>query len=102
MASRLAPRRLFERPKTGFGIPVGDWIKGPLRDWAEAMLDESRLREEGFFEPAPVRRRWAEHLAGRANHTSSLWSILMFQAWHEAATDKGAPAERPARAAAAV
>jgi asparagine synthase (glutamine-hydrolysing) len=78
---REAPAELFERPKTGFGIPVGEWVRGPLRDWAENLLDERRLREGGFFDPLQVRRRWAEHLARKRDASQTLWAVLMFQAW---------------------
>jgi asparagine synthase (glutamine-hydrolysing) len=77
---REAPRRLFERPKAGFAIPVGDWVKGPLRSWAEELLDPARMRDEGWFDPALVQRRWQDHLAGR-DSTAALWAVLMFQAW---------------------
>ena len=76
---RHVPRALFERPKTGFAVPVGEWLRGPLRPWAEELLDPARLGD-GPIDPAPVRRRWAGHLAG-ADHTASLWSVLMFEAW---------------------
>jgi asparagine synthase (glutamine-hydrolysing) len=78
---REAPRELFERPKTGFGIPVGEWLKGPLRDWAEDLLDPAALRSQGWFDPAPITRRWDDHRAGRRDSTQALWAILMFQAW---------------------
>ncbi len=81
---RYVPRRLIERPKSGFALPVHDWLRGPLKDWCEGLLDESRLRNEGFFDPAMVRNAWDEHLSGRRNRQYDLWSILMFQAWKEA------------------
>lgn len=77
------PPGLMERPKAGFAIPIGRWLSGPLRPWAEALLDEERLRREGYFHPAPIRRKWTEHLDGRREHTASLWAVLMFQAWLE-------------------
>lgn len=81
LLDRQAPRELFERPKAGFAIPVGEWIKGPLRPWAEELLDPHRMSEEGWLSPAIVRQRWQDHLAGRRDSTPALWAILMFQAW---------------------
>jgi len=78
---RHVPRELVERPKAGFAIPVGEWIKGPLRPWAEDLLDPARLSSEGWFDPAVVRRRWAEHLRGERDSTPAIWAVLMFEAW---------------------
>lgn len=81
---RHVPRGLIERPKMGFGVPVDAWLRGPLRDWAEALLDARRLREEGFFDPTVVRQFWAQHQSGARNWSYHLWTVLMFQAWQEA------------------
>ena len=80
---RHVPRNFIERPKMGFSIPLHDWLRGPLRPWAEALLNEARLRKEGYFHPEPIRQKWAEHLSGQRNWAPQLWSVLMFQAWLE-------------------
>lgn len=81
LLNKYVPPRLVERPKMGFGVPVDAWLRGPLRDWAEDLIGENRLRQEGFLNAVPIRERWAEHLSGRRNWQFKLWDILMFQAW---------------------
>ena len=83
---QYVPQQLIERPKAGFGIPLGDWLRGPLREWVESLLDEQRLHREGFFNANFVRELWRAHLTGKRNHQSLLWSILMFQLWLEEAS----------------
>ena len=78
---RRVPRALVDRPKMGFAVPVGEWIKGPLRDWAEGLVEEGRLRREGFLDPAAIRRVWKDHVTGRRDGQAELWPVLMFQAW---------------------
>jgi asparagine synthase (glutamine-hydrolysing) len=80
---RHVPKALIERPKTGFGTPVDEWLRGPLRDWAEALLDPQRLQSEGYLDPRPILRLWREHQSRRRNCLYPLWNVLMFQAWKE-------------------
>jgi len=80
---RHVPRQMIERPKKGFSIPLAQWLRGPLRDWAEALLDEQRLQGEGYFHAQPIRKLWREHNTGKRDNALKLWSILMFQAWLE-------------------
>ncbi len=86
LLSRYVPPALWDRPKSGFGVPIYQWLRGPLREWAESLLDEGRLRREGYLEPKPIRRVWQALLGGRSEWAFGgelLWSVLMFQAWHE-------------------
>jgi asparagine synthase (glutamine-hydrolysing) len=83
LLARYVPRELFDRPKSGFAVPVGRWLRTELREWAQALLDPARLRREGYFRCDPVQRRWAQHLSGQMNWTEHLWAVLMFQAWLE-------------------
>lgn len=80
---RYVPKELIDRPKMGFGLPIDSWLRGPLREWTEALLDERRLQSQGFFRSEPIRTKWLEHLSGRRNWQHHLWIILMFQAWLE-------------------
>jgi asparagine synthase (glutamine-hydrolysing) len=80
---RYVPRELVDRPKRGFGVPMEAWLRGPLREWADALLDRRRLAVEGHFDPDAVRSEWKLHLSGRRDRHYGLWTVLMFQAWHE-------------------
>jgi asparagine synthase (glutamine-hydrolysing) len=91
---RYLPEELFDRPKHGFNVPLGAWLRGPLRDWAEALIAPSRLRSQGLLDPARVQRKWRDHISGQRDRAAELWAILMFQAWHDVANEL--PTAQPA------
>lgn len=80
---RYIPKEIMDRPKTGFELPISEWLRGPLRNRAEELLDESRLKREGYLDPGIVREKWAEHISGRRDWYGLLWSIFVFQEWLE-------------------
>ena len=80
---KYVPRELYHRPKKGFGVPIGEWLRDPLREWADDSLSETRLTREGFLNPRPVQRKWSEHRSGTQDWSHHLWDVLMFQSWLE-------------------
>jgi asparagine synthase (glutamine-hydrolysing) len=98
---RHVPRRLFDRPKTGFGVPIGDWLRGPLREWASDLLSPARLRAQAHLDAALVERTWKEHSSGARDNTLRVWTLLVFQAWLEAisAVDRGSAPPNATRGA---
>lgn len=82
---RRVPRNLIERPKMGFGVPLGEWLRGPLKEWAAHLLDDSRLKQAGYLNAAEIKKSWEEHLSGRRNWQYHIWDILMFEAWRDEA-----------------
>ena len=82
--NQYVPQNLTERPKMGFEIPLGYWLRGSLRDWTENLINEKRLQKEGYFNSKLIRDKWEEHLSGKKNWQNQLWNVLMFQAWMDA------------------
>ena len=85
---KYVPKKIIERPKMGFGIPIGTWLRGPLRDWAEFLLNATRLRQQGYLNADLIRAKWSEHLSGKRNWQYHLWDILMFQSWLDKTKNK--------------
>ena len=84
LLDQYVPRSLYDRPKMGFGVPIADWLRGELREWAQTLLDRNRLRDEGFLNADVIGRLWQQHQASSATDWSfQLWTVLMFQAWHQ-------------------
>ncbi|HEU4721798.1 MAG TPA: asparagine synthase (glutamine-hydrolyzing) [Gemmatimonadaceae bacterium] len=95
LLDRYVPRQFVERPKMGFGVPLHDWLRGPLREWAEAKLDPVRIARHGVFDPIGVRHVWEEHLRGYSNNTSTLWPVLMFDGWASETLESSSADARP-------
>jgi asparagine synthase (glutamine-hydrolysing) len=87
LLDRYVPRQLVDRPKMGFGVPVGSWLRGPLRPWAEDLLSHTSLEQEGNLAPGPIRDAWARHLSGRYDLKYPLWNVLMYREWQRSQSD---------------
>lgn len=83
LLNKYVPKELIDRPKRGFAVPIDVWLRGPLREWAEGLINEDRLRREGLFNSQTIKKIWHEHLSGKRNWQAKLWDILMFQSWIE-------------------
>ena len=84
LLEKYVPKKLVDRPKKGFSLPLGQWLRGPLKDWAEKLLSSKRLIDEGYFDSVIIRKVWSDHLSGKRDNSLKLWSVLMFQSWYEA------------------
>jgi asparagine synthase (glutamine-hydrolysing) len=97
LLGRYLPESLFERPKQGFNVPIGEWLRGPLRGWAHELLDGSRIRRDGLLHPGRIQSCWRQHLSGQTDRSGELWAILMVQAWLD--TTRDSKSSRPFRRA---
>ena len=77
------PKNMIERPKMGFGVPLGDWLRGPLKSWAEELISEDRIRKEGLLNYDLIKDKWDDHMSGKRNWAYHIWDVLMFQSWYE-------------------
>jgi asparagine synthase (glutamine-hydrolysing) len=84
LAYSYVPRGLLERPKMGFGVPIGAWLRGPLKEWAADLLDATAMKQAGLLHPEPIRTKWDEHQSGSRNWQHFLWNVLMFESWRRA------------------
>jgi asparagine synthase (glutamine-hydrolysing) len=84
IAYKYVPKALLKRPKMGFGVPIDQWLKGPLKDWAGDLLNPSALEQEGLLRPVSLERNWTEHQSGARNRQHLLWNVLMFETWRRA------------------
>ena len=82
--SKYVPLEIIERPKTGFAVPIGEWLRGPLKEWAEELMRREKLISQGYIDHEKVLNLWEMHLSRKYDHTSIIWSVLMFQSWLEA------------------
>ena len=80
---KYVPKKMLDRPKAGFALPIGDWLRGPLMKWAEDLLDKQTIDEQGYLNSDNVEKIWKQHLSGKYDWTAKLWTVLMFQAWLE-------------------
>ena len=80
---KYVPQSLLDRPKMGFGVPVAEWLRGPLKEWANELLSMERIEADGFFDSKIIQNHWQQHISGKKNRSYGLWAIIMFQAWHE-------------------
>ena len=81
--NKYVPNKLVDKPKMGFSLPVDNWLRGPLKDWAADLLEENKLKREGYFNSEIIQKKWTEHLSGKSNWQHPLWCVLMFQTWLE-------------------
>jgi len=95
IAYKYLPRKLLDRPKMGFGVPIEQWLRGPLKSWAGDLLSSASIRAAGLLDPSPIAEKWAEHQTGTRNWQHFLWNVLMFASWNEAQCSSNQPPIQP-------